>query len=289
MSVFQGSLAARAPADELQANGGQCSRVSGLPTARWPNATAWYCNDTGTAPSSVGNLYYDVVPAAGSRLYAIGFFEIVTAMPASKSWRLLGWQSGGSSVGSAIRIVTDGSANHRLEIVDGANLNLATGTTVLSTSATRSIMLVMCDDTGSGRIMTVWLWNGTAWAQECTHTALVTGGQNRVSGFGIDRGKGNPGSGGVFEVGNFYVTDNTGTRENGMPADPRYLLEMNPNGNGTYGDFDAGAPSYLDVDESPANDGDTTYDGSGTVNALKQQTYAMTDPTIPAGSSPFAV
>lgn len=78
-----------------------------------------------------------------------------------------------------------------------------------------------------------------------------------------------------------YVCDTTGSLNNDFLGDS-HIETIYPNGDGAHSDWvpNSGSTHWTQVDEHPP-DGDTTYNGSGVVNAI--DTYTMQDLTVIAG------
>jgi hypothetical protein len=177
----------------------------------------------------------------------------------------------------------DGSTVHVGLGVDAANrlfVFRATTGTVLGTAASAllagawdyiEIKVFIHDTTGTIEVRV----NGTA-VITLTNQDTRNAGTAQVTNVFL-------GSSGVnsADICDWYIADTTGTANNDFLGDTR-VLELYPNGAGTYTDFTPSAGSnYQAVDET-AQDGDTTYVESSTVG--HKDTYAYTDlatsPTI---------
>lgn len=79
-----------------------------------------------------------------------------------------------------------------------------------------------------------------------------------------------------------YVCDTSGSLNNDFLGDS-HVETVYPNGDGAHSDWtpNSGSTHWTQVDEAPP-DGDTTYNGSGTLNAI--DTYTMQDLSVIAGA-----
>jgi hypothetical protein len=206
--------------------------------------------------------------------------RIASAMTAGTKWRCIATSNIGAGITNFLEIFRSAGGVYNFVLADNGDAALATGATGL-TMATNYTCKLTIDVSGANRIVTLYLWNGSAWVSEVTFTDVgVAGGF--VATFGQVRAKGVAGSGAAFYINNIYTTQNLGSYENTDPISPVYLLGLKPVAVGTYDEWPGNA---ADVDDVPDNDGVTTTDECGTGTAAERQTYAMLLQTanIPAG------
>lgn len=281
MGAFAATAAEYHQQDELidWVSGGQLSRdtTGGLPNT---GSGCWKLDDTVTAANTLGAPLY-IFGRSVTKLWVQFAFRKAAGAMAKASPFLVGIRTGG------FPYIVDLSTAPKLEIMEGATVR-ATGTTSIADD-TWYEALVLVDGSGTPLTCTVWLWDGSAYAQECTYSAGAGPAGATTIQFGISRGKGGSGSGVVYYLDDYYVIDTTGSRENSQPTQPRHIISFPTSvasGVGTYDDWPG---NCADVDDSGVDDGDGTYDESGTGTALERQTYNMDNPSVPAGNSIGAV
>ena len=282
MTIYQSACGYIGPFEEAQAGyGAQVTQMGGIGSLGFPSASAFVCDDSASGAVTTFDPALMRGATAGTVGWPIFLVYIYQAMNTTTAWNCMRTSNQATNRPGTITISRSAGGVYNFNIADGDGTVKATGSTALSIS-TLYTCKVLVDDSGANRIMTLYLWDGSAWVQEVTYTGGGVGATPFPVGFGHSRTKGSAASGGIFYVGNIYVPTNNGSQENTDPTKPRYGLGMFAmTGASTYDEWPG---NYADVDDAPTNDADTTYDESGTGTGLERQTYMMSNPTIPASS-----